>query len=527
MIRFTQDGQEYWFDPEDAETNYDGDDLSVAKTLENIESMASDVSVPSDEVDEIMTGPTNLKYSSEKAEEIVTSLLKTRDTVSFTQKSSSPQVIDRNRVRTVDGDIEKSPHIDSVRIVDNETVLLKKIPDEASHIPPGEDPPPGSVTFEGERGGTYAISPEDLAETMDGVSAEDIEEEADVVDFDSEAASDKIPPEEREIPDGVSGPIDTWDPDNVDEIVSPNMRYAEIGSDAHPLFYRRPEPDEIDEYVEAVQNEEEWQKGKDEFEKGFLEDDDTKNEYTDEDGNWDEDRLEKHDEWTDELLNPEATVPQGEEATAMLVLGPPGAGKGYWQEQVEDGEYGDDLGGKEFTHVNSDETKEPIPEYEGSNASTVHDEASKMAKEDLATKTVENNQNMILDKVATTPDSTRNLISMVEDAGYDIRASFVEVPDDKAAHNAVSRYYQEGRFTPFEYLLSGGPDGESAGEASRETFETIVDEFDIPDEKIGQFNNDVEWGNIPEAEEIGDELLKMFLRWIGGDVAQKYAKETR
>lgn len=132
MIRFTQDGQEYWFDEDNAETNYDGDDLSITKTLANIESMASDVDVPSDEVDEIMTGPTSLKYSPEKAEEIVTSLLETRDTVSLMQKSSSPQVIDRNRVR------------DGVSIIRKRTYV--------------EDPsevPPGVTLHEGDRGGLY------------------------------------------------------------------------------------------------------------------------------------------------------------------------------------------------------------------------------------------------------------------------------------------------------------------------------------------------------------------------------------
>jgi len=303
------------------------------------------------------------------------------------------------------------------------------------------------------------------------------------------------------------------------------MRFAKIGSDAHPLFYRRPEPDELDEYVESVRQNEEWSEGQEGFDKGFFGDQNTKAYHSDEDGNWDEERLEKHDEWTDNLVNPDAEVPEGEEPVGMLVLGPPGAGKGWWQEQVESGEYGDDLGGREFTHVNSDETKEPIPEYTGTNASEVHEEASKMAKENLVDKTVNRNQNMILDKVATTPDSTIRTMEKMQEKGYDMRATFIDVPEEKAAHNAVSRFFQEGRFTPFDYLLEGGPDeGDSARDGSKKSFEAVLDEFDIPEEKVGEFSNDVEWGNEPNAEVLGEDLLKTLYEFFGFDFASKFMR---
>lgn len=534
MIEFTEDGETYSFDPGTAESDYHGESSEMVSVLGNIESMAYKLVLPEEDVDDASGAPTDKEYDPEEAEQIVRNTVETLDNVSLVEGSGSIGSSEKNAPQVVEGPLNGSDtrvkeHSGFI-LKDGELVRKQEVPDSAEHISPDEEPPEGAATFTGPRGGTYAIMPSDLADELgEDVTVEDIEEyleenvESDGLD--SPAASDKVPPEDREKPDGVSGPIEEWDPDDVEEMVTPNMRFAEIGSDAHPLFWSRPESDEMDEFVEGVREDEEWKQGSDAFDKSFLGDDDTENEYTDEDGNWDEERLEQHDEWTDDLLNPEANTEEGEEPVGMVVLGPPGAGKGWWQEQVESGQYGDDLNEREFTHVNSDETKEPIPEYTGTNSPEVHEEASKMASDDLAPKTINEKQHTILDKVATTPDSMIETVSKMQENGYDIRASFVDVPEEKAAHNAVSRFYQEGRFTPFDYLLDGGPgEGDSARDGSKNSFETLIEEFDIPEEKVGRFNNDVEWGNAPDAEQVGEELLKTILEFYGFELAKKYAQ---
>ena len=532
MIEFKEDGSEYWFDEETGEYEYDGKYDEVLSTLDSVKGRAVDYEVTQEE-DSPSGVAKERVYNPQKGRDMVLSLLEMYNDVSIMEKGktgeSGPQ-----QPQIIEGPIGKD-----LTIYDNEVgILYKDIPDEAAHIGPDDDVPEGWVTFEGPRGGTYAMDPADVAEYAgDDVSAEEVLSEfgeSDVADapdddpreatVESDIASEKIAPEDREIPDGVRGSIEDWHPDDVNEpVLSPNMRFAEIGSEAHPAFWTRPEPNELDEYVEGLRQDEEWSSGKEGFDSSFHDGDNSASDHQDEDGNWDEEREQQHREWANDLLNENAVAEEGEEPVGMVVLGPPGAGKGWWQEQVEDGQYGDTLGDREFTHVNSDETKEPVPEYNGTNASYVHEEASKIAKEDLFPQAAGENQNIMLDKVATSPDSTIRMLSELQERGYDIRASFVDVPEEKAVHNAVSRFYMEGRFTPMDYILEGAG-GDSAREGSRESFEAVIEELGIPEEKVGEFNNDVEWGNAPDGEQIGEELLKTILEFYGVDLVNKYLR---
>ena len=359
------------------------------------------------------------------------------------------------------------------------------VPDDAEYFRPDEEVPDGYQTVEGPGGATYGVPEGDVDES----------------DADADEWPDDFDPEEHEWGDDP--------PTNVEELpdeVDLDERTYPIGSPAHPVLWKRPDPEEKDEYKEQIQEREWWAEGEEAFEAAFHGDENTKDDYTDEDGNWDPEREQLHEEWAEELLNEDAVAEDGE-PTGMILLGPPGAGKGWWQEQVEEGEYSEDFGDDQFTHISSDEAKKPIPEYDGANASEVHDEASKIGKENVAPEAVDREHNMMVDKVATTPDSTIRLAEAMQEAGFDLRATFVDVPEEKSMHNAVGRYHNEGRFTPLDYV-------DGARENSMNSFEELIDEMDIPDEKTGRFDNDVEWGDPPEVVEAGEELLKWFARLL-------------
>lgn len=198
-----------------------------------------------------------------------------------------------------------------------------------------------------------------------------------------------------------------------------------------------------------------------------------------------------------EYIEPDEEVPQG-----YTELEGPGGGT-YAVESEEETEESDNN-----RVQNVEDAKEPIPEYTETNAAEVHDEASKMAKKNLAPKATEKRQNMIIDKVATTPDTTMEMIENMKEQGYDIRASFVNFPKKKAIFNAVSRYYEAGRFTPLDYV-------DGAVEQSRNSFEEIIEEANIPEDKVGRFDNDVEWGEPPDVEDMGEELLKFYRIFFG------------
>lgn len=83
MIVFEEDEEEYWFDPEEAKTNYKGDNPAIVSTLENIQSVAS-IEEPTDNIDALdYIGPSKSVYSPEKAREVVITLLETREEVSI------------------------------------------------------------------------------------------------------------------------------------------------------------------------------------------------------------------------------------------------------------------------------------------------------------------------------------------------------------------------------------------------------------------------------------------------------------
>lgn len=293
------------------------------------------------------------------------------------------------------------------------------------------------------------------------------------------------------------GPYASWDevpegdrPDYVQEVMDDVEGQRSFKTGDHPTEWERPEPDELDEYVSEMQETEWWGEGLESFEAAFHGDDNTYNEHTDDDGAWSAERLEEvHDPAVEEMLNEDAA---SDEPIGVILMGPPGAGKGWWEEN-----YADKFG-REFTRINSDDAKHHIPEYEGSNAAEVHEESSHIAKKELAPEAIERGHNIVFDNVASS--STHELKEAMEEAGHDMRAVFVDVPPEKSAHNVVSRYEDEGRFTPLDYTVG-------AREDSLGTFEEATDDMDP--EKVAYYNNDVEWGEPPEAEEEGSALFKL------------------
>lgn len=132
MITFIEDGTEYQFNPETAESNYRGEDQTLIKNLANIESLAYKRTPLDSEHDEDEVGvPTVRQYDPEVAKELIRDTVRDSDYASLVQKSK-PFIVDRNRVIEVKGELVKRVYIDD--------------PSEV---------PPGAYVQEGERGGLF------------------------------------------------------------------------------------------------------------------------------------------------------------------------------------------------------------------------------------------------------------------------------------------------------------------------------------------------------------------------------------
>jgi len=156
MIQFTQDGQEYWFDANEKESNYDGDSEEMRSVLDNIESLAYTLKAPDEVIDGDDTGmstPEERVYDPSEAESIVKGAVRSIDGFSLMTKGK-PQIIDRNRVVTDVG------------------LLLKR-----TYVNDPSEVPPGVTLHEGERGGLwYDDSSQDFAQTQMENDMERLEE---------------------------------------------------------------------------------------------------------------------------------------------------------------------------------------------------------------------------------------------------------------------------------------------------------------------------------------------------------------
>lgn len=350
-------------------------------------------------------------------------------------------------------------------------------PEERHYVDNPSDVPEGIQVYEGDRGGTYV-------------------HQRDAGDIPGESVGDESERPGSDESDGGPAPHERWG--------GGNRKYEESEPNK-PWTWAEPDEGEVEEWVEAATATPRIQEAEEQFEASFFGDANTKDEYTTvtDDGQvkWDEERVEKyHDKAVEGYLeeNKEAKTDEGEQPVGVVLLGPPGAGKGWWEENVEEGEYGDDFG-RDFLRINSDDTKPAVPEYDGTNAAYVHDEASHIAKNRIQPKAIEEGYNLMYDSVATTPGATMDIMEEMEKAGYDIRAVYVDTPPRKSVHRATTRFAEDGRFTPLSYT-------KDARGKSRETWDMVTERVD--DEKIAEFVND-KFGESPRPKgEIGSDIFK-------------------
>ena len=85
MIKFVEEGEQYYFDPEGPETDYTGDTKVLIQNLAHIESLAYQIEAPEDgieDTDEGWSTPERRVYDPQKAEDIIRATIQRVDGVS-------------------------------------------------------------------------------------------------------------------------------------------------------------------------------------------------------------------------------------------------------------------------------------------------------------------------------------------------------------------------------------------------------------------------------------------------------------
>lgn len=172
----------------------------------------------------------------------------------------------------------------------------------------------------------------------------------------------------------------------------------------------------------------------------------TKELYTDKDGNYTAERLKLHKQIVDSFKQ-NATCIKRDRPVAILTGGAPGSGKSHFLKN-----YAPYLLSKNIFHIDADEVRAKLPEYKGWNASATHFETKDIVDDlidDIGGKC----------KFDTIYDGTMNkakkyyeLIDKLKFVGYDVYIIYIDVPQQVSETRVLDRYQRTGRFVPMDVV---------------------------------------------------------------------------
>ena len=141
--------------------------------------------------------------------------------------------------------------------------------------------------------------------------------------------------------------------------------------------------------------------------------------------------------------------PVKQERRMDIVMGLPGSGKSSV--------YSDGLSAEHSARISDvDDVRPFIPEYDGTNAAVVHEEAKEVSNAALD-EALERGDNIVLSIIGDDVDKLRARIQdYTDNRNYDVYLHLNELPNEKALNRAVSRYLTEGRWVPLKMIHEFG-----------------------------------------------------------------------
>ena len=159
--------------------------------------------------------------------------------------------------------------------------------------------------------------------------------------------------------------------------------------------------------------------------------------YQQPDGSYEPNRQLLHQVIVSEMLNDKAVAPVGERPKAAILIGLPASGKTKVLRDLVPGEW---------TKIDADAIKEKLPEYTGNNAGIVHKESGHVAETMLIPQAKAARQNLMFDATGKNSQKMLFMVEQLKKDGYDVSVYHVDLPPEKAAQRAYTRFKESGRF---------------------------------------------------------------------------------
>lgn len=230
---------------------------------------------------------------------------------------------------------------------------------------------------------------------------------------------------------------------------------------------------------------------------------DTKILHTNEAGSYTQERQDLHDQIVADEFKHVRCIKRGS-PIAVFTGGSPGSGKSRFLEA-----HADYLLSPDIFHLDADEIRKALPEYQGWNATIAHRETQDIVNE-LLDKVGHGNcrYDFIYDGTMNKAQKYFKLIQRVKNMGYETFILFMDVPYGVAKKRVLDRYKKTGRFVPsiildefFEQL----PNGKTRGKDALDQLKAIVDGYLVVDGVTGKV---IEKGgkSLPKDRSYGDFL---------------------
>ena len=163
-----------------------------------------------------------------------------------------------------------------------------------------------------------------------------------------------------------------------------------------------------------------------------------------------------------------AKPPKGEKPTFTILGGRGGSGKSWFKGNVYDP--------NKNIVLDSDAIKEMLPEYEGWNAASVHEESSDLF-DYLTQKAQKLGLNIVQDATMKNTEKAIAAVNNFKNQGYRIEAHYMFVPPQQSAVRGVKRFLKPGgRFVPPGIIL-----GNKTNENSFDSVKSLVDKWSFRD----------------------------------------------